>query len=104
MIHIVFYMHDGEIGGFEISGHSTESADDFDGKLVCSAVSSAAIMAANTVTEILGDNSEVTAKDGYLKLAVQNRRRCFDVLAGLKLHLSELSRQYPDKIKLSVRE
>ena len=41
--------------GFEISGHSSKDGADEVGKIVCAAVSSAAYLAANTVTDIIGD-------------------------------------------------
>ena len=94
MIRAVFF--EGENGrGFEISGHAGGSAGT---DIVCAAVSSAVYMAANTVTEIHADISE---QDGYLKFSVgEENDSAAAVLDGLKLHLTELSKQYPKKIKV----
>ena len=102
MIKITLYSLGDLITGFEISGHSTQNADDFDGKLVCSAVSSATIMAANTITEIIGDESDVECYDGYLKLICRKADCCQSVLEGLKLHLEQLHLQYQDRISLTL--
>lgn len=100
MIHVVLTKYEGRLQKIEISGHSTENAEDLQGKLVCAAVSSAAIMAANTVTEIIGDKSDVICEDGYLSLSVKNPDKTKSVLSGLQLHLSELQNEYPDRIKV----
>ena len=86
MIRAVFF--EGENGrGFEISGHAGGSAGT---DIVCAAVSSAVYMAANTVTD-----------DGHLKFSVgEENDSAAAVLDGLKLHLTELSKQYPKKIKV----
>lgn len=87
--------------GFEIVGHSTTDCDDTEGKLVCAAISSAALMAANTVTDIIGDRAQARAEDGNMSFKVENPCKASSaVLAGLKLHLNELSAQYPQKIRI----
>mgnify|MGYP005754623941 CR=1 FL=1 len=100
MIKVVIFSKDDLLRGFEIRGHSTTSAEDMDGKLVCAAVSSATILTANTVTEIIGDNAQVETDDGYLKLFVDDAEECAVVLNGLHLHLCELQKEYPNKIKV----
>ena len=55
--------------GFIISGHSSVNCDDEEGKIVCSAVSSAAYMTANTITEIQHINADVTENDGFSVVA-----------------------------------
>ena len=80
--------------GFSIIGHSTKDAKDDEGRLVCAAVSSAAYMAANTVTEVIKDNAKIDVKDGEMFLSVKNpSAETKAVLEGLKLHLIELSKQ-----------
>ena len=99
MTRVVFYADNSRIYGFEISGHSTSSAEDDVGKIVCSAVSSAAYMTVNTISEIIGDSVETDIDDGYMKIIV---KKCSDasqkVLNGFKLHISELSKQYQTRI------
>lgn len=87
--------------GFEISGHSSEDGDDEIGKIVCAAVSSAAYMAANTVTDIIGDLAEVFVDDAVMRFYVKNPSDCtVKVLEGLRLHLTELSEQYGSNITI----
>ncbi|MBR3148794.1 MAG: ribosomal-processing cysteine protease Prp [Eubacterium sp.] len=101
MIRVNFYS-DGElITGFECKGHSMSAEHGRD--IVCAAVSSACLMTANTVTEIIGLDAEAAATDGYLRLEIKaSPQSAQDILRGLKLHLTELSREYPDNIKVEV--
>lgn len=58
-------------------------------------------MAANTVTEIIGANADANADNGAMSLTVKEPcERTETVLKGLELHLTELSKQYPDNIKI----
>ena len=87
--------------GFEISGHSSKSSDDTNGKIVCSAVSSAAYMAANTITEIIGDKAEAEVSDAKMNFYVLTPSdNAKQVLKGLELHLTELSEQYSNNIEI----
>jgi len=87
--------------GFEISGHSSLNCDDYEGKLVCAAVSSAAYMAANTVTEIIGDSAEAEVSEAKMLFKVSSPSAASTkVLEGLRLHLNGLSQQYSNNIKI----
>lgn len=94
------YSSDGFADSFEISGHSgyAEVGND----IVCAAVSSAAYMCANTLTEILGLKPEISEKDGSMKLKLnpEESKKADAVLRGLILHLEQLSQQYPDFIEI----
>ena len=69
--------------------------------VVCAAVSSAAFMAANTITDIIGANAEASAQDGMMRVVLnQSDEQSLTVLRGLELHLTELSKQYPENIKI----
>ncbi len=58
-------------------------------------------MAANTVTEIIRADAKATADDGEMTLLVNEPcERTGTVLKGLELHLKELSKQYPENIKI----
>lgn len=98
----VKFSADGErLSGFEISGHCSSDSDDMTGKIVCAAVSSAAYMAANTVTEIIGDAAKAEIDDAVMKFRVINPSdAAVKVLEGLKLHLEQLSGQYGSNIKI----
>lgn len=95
---------DGRITAFTLSGHSM--AAEYGSDIVCAAVSSAVYMAANTMTEIVGVHADITVRDGYFHLAVAQRdaERCAPILQGLRLHLNELARQYPDHITMNMEE
>lgn len=100
MTEIQFIKKDNRLVGFEINGHSDYSEEGTD--IVCAAVSSCALMAANTVTEIIGDNAEIIQKDGCLKVTVINCSVSSEyILEGLKLHLTEISKQYPKNVRIN---
>ena len=94
----------GQLVGFRISGHSGFASAGTD--IVCAAVSSAAYMAVNTVTDILKAEAQVWADDGemYLRIASKDISSCRVLLEGLKLHLIGLEEQYPKAINVSYTE
>ena len=99
MIKVRFSVGDRQLNGFEISGHAlfAESGKD----IICAAVSSAAYMAANTVTEITRADAKAQAEDGAMVLTLNEpNTQAETVLRGLELHLTELSKQYPQHIKI----
>ena len=99
MTRVKFYADKIGFIGFEISGHSSRDCDDVNGKIVCSAVSSAAYMAANTIEEIIGDKCDAFVDDALMNVKVLKPSDASrKVLEGLKLHLAELSKQYSDRI------
>ena len=102
MTKIAFLSDAAGICGFEVAGHSSNDCDDLEGKLVCSAVSSAAYMAANTITEIIGDGCDAEVFDGMMKICVKNpSAQSRAVLEGFRLHISELSKQYSKRLKIT---
>ncbi len=86
------------IYGFVINGHSgyAESGSD----IVCAAVSSAAYMVANTITDVLGVKADIVEADACFSLKLQEKDidKCGVLLKGLQLHLDELCTQYPEHI------
>ena len=85
--------------GFEIAGHALFAAHGSD--IVCSAVSSAAIMAANTLTEVFGEKALVDVQDGLLVFKGTESKQTQGIIAGLRLHLEQLAEQYPQNITIS---
>ena len=84
-----------------MTGHCTADENDEQGRLVCSAVSSAAYMTANTITEIIGDNADIEVDDGKMILKVENPSdKTRAILEGFKLHIQQLHEQYKDCIKV----
>lgn len=102
MTKVKFLTNSQGIYGFSLYGHSSLDCDDEAGKLVCSAVSSAAYMAANTLVEIIGDETEAMVDDSFMRVAILHEvsSESKAVLEGFKLHISQLSVQYPSNIKI----
>lgn len=95
-----FLFSDDLIVSFEVSGHTGAGTEGND--IVCSAVSSACYMAANTIIEILKITPKTEVSDGYMKiqLNLEDARKSKVITDGLFLHLTELASQYPDNLKL----
>ncbi len=101
MTSVKFLADKNSVYGFEISGHSSINCDDEVGKIVCAAVSSAAYMAANTITEIIGDIADVKVNDAEMIFKCKNPSEpAIKVLSGLQLHLVSLSDDYSNNIKI----
>ena len=87
--------------GFNIKGHSTSDASDEIGKLVCASISSAAYLTVNTITDVIGDKAEINLDDGKMVLRLCSvSKESANLLKGFKLHLLQLSEQYPNCIKV----
>lgn len=97
---------EGFITGFRMSGHSgyvPEGEED----IVCAAVTSAALMAMNTVSDVLMVHplsSRADYGEIFFRVELKNEADCRSILAGLKLHLLSLEEQYPDNIHVSYLE
>ena len=104
MITVTFFKSADYFKGFKISGHADFNTSGPD--IVCAGVSSATIMTANTVTEILHINAQVTEDDGLMKVRMSpnDALKACDILSGLKLHLTALSEQYKNFIKVKFSE
>ena len=99
MIRVKFLVGNRQLQGFEISGHAmyAESGKD----IICASVSSAAYMAANTITDVIRADADASAGDGTMSVTLnQPNEQAQAVLRGLELHLTELSKQYPENIKI----
>ena len=102
MIKIEFFSGINGLCGFEAQGHSMSADSGED--IVCAFVSSACLMAANTVTEVIGLDADAQSDDGYLRLMImEDTAPAQGILEGLKLHLTELAKEYPDNIKVIYR-
>jgi len=101
-----FFINDGVILGVKVSGHSGYSEAGSD--IVCASVSSALIMVANTITEIMKLPAIVTvisdAGIAKIKLDEENAEKCQDILQGLRLHLRNVEDQYGQFLKVITTE
>ncbi|MBQ1187037.1 MAG: ribosomal-processing cysteine protease Prp [Clostridia bacterium] len=88
--------------GFSVKGHCSANVNDEAGRLVCAAVSSAVYLTANTITEVVGDKADITEKDGEMTVRVSSvSEHTKTVLQGFKIHILQLSEQYPNCIKVN---
>lgn len=105
MIQAEFYVQDGgQITGFSVSGHAmfAESGED----IVCAAVSSAAYMTANTITEILSIEQQLLLDEGCMCVLLREPGeidRAQDILQGFRLHVTQLATDYPNHIAVNLR-
>lgn len=102
MTEVKFFGQD-PIKGFEISGHCTADANDLNGKLICSSVSSAAYLTSNTLTEVVGAEAEIEVDDesGYMSVKLKSKFQESQVtLKGLEIHLKQLAKQYRNHLKV----
>ena len=99
-----FIKPEGDLVGFRLTGHSGSGEEGSD--IICAAVSSAAYLAANTVTEVIGAEAQVAAEEGYMlvRIPAKAARDCRVLFAGFKLHLLGLEEQYPESINVSYVE
>lgn len=101
MISAVFHIRNKKPYEFTIQGHSGSAESGRD--VICAAVSSAAYMAANTVTEILGCEIDADVRDGYMKISLCGESDAAkDIFSGLMLHLEGLMEEYPGFIRITT--
>lgn len=98
MIKAAFYYRNDKPFGFRVTGHSgtAESGKD----IVCAAVTSAVMLAANTITESFGVKAEIAVGENSVSI-----RGCQDpdgqkVIGALKDHIKTIQSDYPDTIRI----
>ena len=94
-----FYYRNGTVSGFKLCGH-TDDEGDADARIVCAAISSAAYMAVNTVTDIIGVDADIEVNDCFMQIDVKDTERARAILDGFKLHMDGLAEQYPNFIQI----
>lgn len=95
----------GLLVGFDIHGHA--GYDEHGHDVICAAVSSAAFLAVNTISDVIKVPVDASVNDFgamYLKINENNASLCNDILLGLKLHLINLEEQYPQNITVNYVE
>ncbi len=99
-----FIRKGGLLTGFTLSGHTGAGEKGED--IVCAAVSSAAYMTANTLTEICHSGAAIRRRNGQMALwlPVQASVSCRPLMEGFLLHLTELQKQYPEHIQVIITE
>lgn len=106
MIRARFFCDNEKMFGFEISGHAGYADNGKD--IVCASVSSAVQMAANTITDVIGESADVIAIDDKISVKLNHSGEmnysAQAVLKGLHLHLSILSDQFEGTISVEDSE
>ena len=105
MIQVLFLQQpDGELLGFHMTGHSGLAQEGSD--ILCAAVSSAAYLVANAITDVVQVKAELSVAQGDMSLQIPEREvfLCRTLLQGLRLHLTGLQEQYPDNIRINFTE
>ena len=103
MIRIHFRTRQEQLIGFRIDGHAGAGTAGED--IVCAAVSSAAYMAANTLTEVLSLPADITVEDGLMDLTITGDATAAQaILSGLRLHLTALHEEYPRRVHPIITE
>lgn len=106
MINIILYISKSlETLGFNILGHSGYSG--YGSDIVCAAVSSAAYMTVNTLTDIIGIKADVFVdKNGEMNVLIDSKyySDCKAVLEGFKIHVFSLAKMYPKNINIKCTE
>ncbi len=104
MTRAVFRSAKGLLCGFSLSGHAGGGSWGKD--IVCAAISSAAYLTVNTLTDICGCQARIEERDGLLQMTLKREDipRAQDLLRGLKLHLEQLQEQYPQRIRVESME
>ena len=97
MITVCFHCNHGLYSGFCVKGHADYA--DLGQDIVCAAVSSAALMTANAITDVLGCGAVSRSRAGRLTLAgCSGDERAQAMLEGLYIHLCALAKQYPEHL------
>ena len=99
-----FFMEEGRISGFSVSGHSgyAEAGQD----IVCAAVSAVVTMAEATINDVCGAKAKVRVKDEQARITLTLPASCDEeesvqaVLSGMMLTLISLREDYPDYIEV----
>ncbi|MGN0453476.1 MAG: ribosomal-processing cysteine protease Prp [Ruminococcus sp.] len=104
MTNICFIKSQGLITGFRLDGHSGFAAEGED--IICAAISSAAYMTVNTITDVIGLDADTRVADGLLSMELSPRiaPEAQDILNGFLLHIKELSKEYPNNITVIITE
>ncbi|MDR1467635.1 MAG: ribosomal-processing cysteine protease Prp [Oscillospiraceae bacterium] len=105
MVIVKMLKNKGKFLGFDIKGHvgKGEIVDN----IVCAAVSSAAYMAVNTITNVVNAQARIHVDSSggmFARITSGYNQECDDILKGLEIHLFEISEENPNSILMSSEE
>lgn len=102
MIYVDFIKNkDGYFSRFYMKGHSGFNSSGED--IVCAAVSSAAYLVVNTITDVLKIDADVSVQEGKMHIVVEDKdaKACRPLFLGLMMHLSALQEQYKENLNIN---
>ena len=99
-----FFMEEGRISGFSVSGHSgyAEAGSD----IVCAAISAVVTLAEATINDVCGAKVKVRVKEEDARITLTLPASCDEedtvqaVLSGMMVTLLSLREDYPDYIEV----
>ena len=98
MIRVTFRTRQEQLTGFRITGHAGAGTAGED--IVCAAVSSAAYMTVNTLTDVLDLPAAITVEDGLMDVTVTGDATAAQaLLSGFRLHMTALQETYPQRVR-----
>jgi hypothetical protein rflaF_00230 len=90
------------IKAFCVKGHSGYA--DAGNDIVCASVSSAVMLTVNTAAEFFGIDLDINVDEGDIRCEVKEISENSDrLLNSLKAHLSEVSNEFPNNLKVTYR-
>ncbi|WP_173916015.1 ribosomal-processing cysteine protease Prp [Halobacillus sp. Marseille-Q1614] len=107
MINVSLFRSEGELKGFEISGHAESGPYGHD--LVCAAVSAVSFGAVNAIISICDIEPDITqgGEGGYLKVVLPDKLseeillKARLLLEGMQVSLQTIENEYQDYIKIT---
>ncbi len=107
MIKAEFLKYDNALIGFSVSGHA--GAGEYGHDIVCSAVTSAVMLTANTITDFLYAGADVQVKNNKVLLVLKDPDSAMSiaakqVIASFHKHLGIIAEDATGKIQITVKE
>ena len=83
-----------------LKGHAL--TDEHGKDILCAAISSAAYLTANTITDILHVKADIIISEGYMRFETTGQNEeAAHLIMGFELHMQGLQDEYPGHIKIT---
>ncbi|MCM1578681.1 MAG: ribosomal-processing cysteine protease Prp [Ruminococcus sp.] len=102
MINAMFFKSGAGFSGFSISGHSGFAQAGSD--VCCAAVSSAAELVCNALTDFMAGSAEAEVKENALECRLTSpSEEAYRLMNAFYAHLEFIQEDYPENIKVTVK-
>ncbi len=102
MTRVILIARGKELTGFCLKGHANPASVAGE-DIVCAAISSAAYLIANTLTDRFSVRAAIRVRDGFFSLFLPETSDAASALLwGFADHLNALSAQYPDQLQIKI--